>query len=179
MPVPVSFTVARELGLCVAEALATTTGGPPQRVCVPVPGEIADDGCECGQLAVTVPRLFTARQPPTVAFEDAETGQCGMPYLCVDVLVRIMRCAPGPDKRGNPPSCDALEQAALIMEEDRLATRQALGCCLLDMVEHNRNRVIGFLLRASESAGPSGGCVGSQVTATFWVPNCLCPETGS
>lgn len=175
---PLSYTIARELGLCAFDALATTTGGEPQRVCLPVPGEIADDKCDCGQLAVTVPRWFGSRTPPTLAFEDADSAPCGMPYLAVDVLVRIMRCAPTPDSRGNPPSCEALERAALIQHEDAMAVRRGIGCCLAEMAD--QDRIVGFILRATESAGPLGACVGSQVSLTFWVPSCLCPpEPGS
>lgn len=178
MPPPLTvYGIVQDLGECIRQALADSPGGEPQRVCIPVPGQIADDACDCGQLALTVPRRYPSRVFPGEAVDDASQGPCGAPYLAFDVLVSVMRCAPSPDAQGNPPSCDELAQAALIKEADAWIMRQAAGCCLRDM--EDADRIAVWLLRGDQDRGPSGSCVGVDLRLTIGIPHCTCPDSGS
>lgn len=171
------YQIAKTLGECVRLALAETEGGEPGRVCVPVPGQIADDGCDCGQLAVTIPRRYPSTTFPVEANDTAEQGDCGVPYLAFEVLISVMRCAPNPEADGTPPDCGELDRAARIKEEDAWVTRQAVSCCLLEMQQHGHIEL--FVVRGDEDRGPSGGCVGVDLRATVGIGHCMCPPEGS
>lgn len=171
---PASFTVARRIGQCAAAALEETSSGAPDRVCLVVPGEIADDECECGQLAVTVPRLYPSSNFPAPTIDDGRQAPCGIPYLGVDLSVSIMRCVPGPDSKGRPPGCPELEEAARVWHEDATAVRRGVGCCLQAM--EAEGTIVAYVLGATDAAGPRGGCVGSLLRLTVALVHCLCPD---
>lgn len=171
---PLSHQVAVALGECVRAALAGTPAGVPTRVCVPVAGEIAWDACDCGQLAVTTPRLYPSRVFPAESVEDAEQDRCGTPYLGVPYTVSILRCAAGMDDDGNPPTCEQLAADALVWHQDAAAVRRGLGCCLQEL--EAQDRILGWVLGPTTAVGPQGGCVGSETVVTVALPNCLCPE---
>jgi hypothetical protein len=141
----------------VRVALAGTDAGAPARVC-DVPGLLAWDGCDCGLLAVTVDRLYPAAVFPTEAVAGSLTGPCPPPYEVADLTVTVLRCAPGPDRRGNPPSCTALDAAALTWFRDLDAVRGAVAAALIGLRE--TDVVADFTLRDTVPAGPDGGCVG-------------------
>ena len=85
------YVVAQALCACVTAALPNTRGGMVDRVCCAVPGGIAWDACECGQLAISVGDSFYSD-----AFPAPATGQpqnaCGPTYWAAPVTVEL-----GPD----------------------------------------------------------------------------------
>lgn len=156
----VIYNTTLTLKQCLVDALATTSGGLPERICVPVPGQIADDACDCGQLALTVNRTYGSRGFP-IEGGDVPEADCGQPYIVADITVSIKRCAPNPDDNGNPPTCADLAEAARILEEDRYVVRHAVVCCLKTM--RDQDQIAEFQVGTQPTVGPEGGCVGSEL----------------
>ena len=170
-----SFLIVQELGECVAAALADTTAGPPDRICLVVPGTIAWDKCQCGQLALTVNRFYWASSVTLQQQSDfGGSSDCGLPFLVMDVTVSIARCAPTGDVKNElAPSCQELQDAARVWHEDAQAVRLGAGCCLKAM--EDEGDISGFGLIEQKAVGPEGGCVGSDLRVLIGLPNCLCP----
>lgn len=164
-------SVVTGIGECVRVELATTPAGEPDRVCLSVPGQIAWDACDCGQLALSVGQVYGSVVFPTPADGGSESA-CGTPLVVAPITVSITRCVPGPDDLGNPPSCDELLAAALILEQDRYAVRRAVACCLRDMLD---SQVIDYTVGASVTVGPEGLCAGSDTAVLVAFTNCDCP----
>lgn len=164
-------TTVAALVSSVQAALDGTPGGRPERVC-DVPGQLAWDDCQCGLLAVTVGRIYPSTTFPAEAADTQLTSPCPPPYEAVDVTVTVLRCAPTVDSRGNPPSCETLGAAAEIWAWDVEAIRAAVVCCLTGLVFDGT--VENWTLRATDPAGPEGGCVGSTTTLTVGLLSCAC-----
>lgn len=156
---------------CVEAALAGTPGGPVGRVC-DVPGLLAWDDCQCGLLALTVDRVFPSATFPTEAFDEILTAACPPPYEAVDLTVTVLRCAPNMDSRGNPPTCAQLAAAAEVWAFDIEAVRGAIVCCMAGLV--GAGTVEEWTLRATDPAGPEGGCVGADTHVTVGLMACGC-----
>lgn len=167
------YTVVTGIGECVRAQLAGTDAGAPGRLCYPLAGQIADDDCCAGQLAVTVTRFYPSAAPPAEATGDDSQPGCGPPLLVADLTVRVTRCVPVIDDQGNPPSCAGLADSSLTWMADSLAVRQALGCCLQAMVDDGR--VDSFGIGAAAASGPDGGCLASETSLWVARPTCLCP----
>lgn len=140
-----------------------------------VPGDIAWDNCDCGQLVMSENRRYGSRIFATEA-PDLE-AECGEPVLTIDVTLGIQRCLPGPNDNGDPPSCAALNTATLQMLKDKNDIRRTLMCCLTATYDsHNtRPQLIGFIIQAQETTGPTGMCGGSDTNFLVGFPNgCDC-----
>lgn len=163
-PYRLLYDVATALRQEAERRLASTVGGRPDRSCV-VPGAVAWDACECGQLSVSVIQSW-----PAVAFPgDPQTGSatlsaCQAPYLVADLLVQVARCAPNPDGSGSV-SCPALERGALIVAEDGAAIREACFCGL----QFLKDRDDDFIVRGQITVGPEGGCMGVEQRVTIGI----------
>lgn len=160
------------VGLCVAEELDATpeSGGglvanPKMRVCYLVPGNIAWDGCNCGQLALTIQNIFPSVVFPTPAEDDPTTSGCEVTQLAVRALVSITRCVPGPTNTGQPPTCASLLASALEQQGDAYAVRRAVACCLSEM--KRTRRIWDWRIGSSNFVGPEGGCAGSELSFVF------------
>lgn len=160
------------VGAAVRDALAETPNGIPERVCLLVPGDIADDECDCGQLALTIQRRYGSYTFPVEATTDEAAAGCPPPILVGVVTLRLVRCVPVPDDAGNPPSCEAQLAAAVGQDIDVATIRRALVCHLSALAEDER--ILHYTVGASVSSGPGGGCAGSDTTITIGVPNCGC-----
>ena len=160
-----------------AQADLTAAGGRYDRAC-PVPGAIAVDACECGLLAVSVTRTYLTSDFPTEqgaggAAGAAPAGPCAAAFLAADLTVQAMRCAPGPDSQGEPPSCPALAAAAREVTSDAWHVRRAVTCRLQDLLDGGQ--LIDYQVGAQSFMGPEGGCVGSALAVTVAVDNpCDC-----
>lgn len=157
---------------CARAALAATTAGQPARVCVTA-GELAWDECDCGLLSVAVGPLYLSSGLPLHTAGSGPPEDCAPPLLAADVTVTVLRCSPGPDVVGNPPSCTALDASALTWLVDLDAVRTAVRCCLVDLLA--ADTIAGYLMRDSVPLGPQGGCVGWETRASVAWLNCLCP----
>lgn len=158
---------------CVVAALEDTPGGVPKRVCPIVPGSIAWDACECGQLAQTITSVAPTRVFPTPSSELPDE-RCGSPMAVVSVTLSLTRCVASPDDRGNSPRCAALFENAVILEADRAAVRRAVRCCLADMYAASPPQIFAYAIGAANSVGPEGGCAGIELTYQFAIPNECC-----
>jgi hypothetical protein len=168
--IPLSAAViVTGIGMCIVEELEATpeSGGitNKMRVCLLVPGNIAWDSCECGQLALTVQRIYPTRTFPIDASEELVNGGCMLRPLAVQVLVSILRCAPSLQSSGAAPTCDALLRSALEIHGDAYAVRRAVECCLQEL--KNTFQIFSFSVGGTNFVGPDGGCVGSELTFRF------------
>lgn len=157
------------VGECVVDELEATpeSGGVPtkMRVCLLVPGAVAWDGCDCGQLALTIQRTYPTQTFPVDASDLPVIGNCGPFALAVEVLVSLIRCVPGLDATGKSPSCAKLLEAALIQQGDAYAIRRGVECCLRT---YKTNRVIQkYSLGGVNFVGPEGNCGGVEMIFRF------------
>lgn len=166
-----SIAVVTGIAQCVVDELADSLGGIPNRVCALVPGEIAWDNCECGMFAQTITGDVPSNTFPAPAV-DARTGPCGPNLAVYSVTAQLVRCVPGANDNGISPSCDALLQAARVVEDDRVRLRTAITCCLREM--HTAIEIYNFAVGATTSLGPQGLCGGVQITYQFALGNVCC-----
>lgn len=155
----------------VREEIISLGCGDVNRFCPLVPGEIAADECDCGQLAQTIVEVFPSNVFPTPATDTRQTP-CGPQLSVVSVSVSLFRCVPGPNDNGTPPSCDALLNSAIVMECDRQAVRTAVACYLQEL--RDTYQIHDFAIGSATSVGPDGGCAGVQMTYQFAVSNICC-----
>ena len=167
------FTAVTAVTECVRLELAATDAGAPERVCLLVPGAIAWDKCDCGQLAATITKFYWSSAWPNQATNPDPRGQCEVPYLVADVRISILRCAPQGLVRGEPPTCDQLLAAARVWDDDAQAVRNGVGCCLTAM-KRNDPELFEFALREQTSVGPQGACVGSELNLSIGIASALC-----
>jgi hypothetical protein len=160
------------MGAAIMEALADTAAGAPERGCLIVPGAIAADGCDCGQLALSVARKYPSYSFPTEAIVDEADAGCPPPILAAVVTVSLLRCIPGIDDDGTPPSCAELQAAAIVQDIDDATIRRALACYLHGLAD--QGRIIGYVIGATVANGPQGNCGGSDTTVTIGINNCGC-----
>lgn len=161
----VIFDRAEELLGCVESAIEEAGLPGFCRVCV-VPGEIADDECEAGLLAITTTDIFPSNIFPSESTEDlSPQSVCGAGMMVADWTLRLMRCAPIPKGlQAKAPSCEELREAALLWHKDAYHTRYALLCCLRDMRQNYiTSRLIDYRLGRVTASGPAGACVGFDI----------------
>jgi hypothetical protein len=142
---------------CVYDALGDTVAGYPNRFCPLVPGEIAWDECDCGQLAGTINDIFPAGNFPAAANDTPQT-KCGPPLIVVSATLSLVRCVPTVNNNGKPPECAKLLESAVTLEIDRFTARRALRCCLNGM--YSRLEIANFSIGGASAVGPEGMCAG-------------------
>jgi hypothetical protein len=142
---------------CVYDALGDTAAGFPNRFCPLVPGEVAWDDCQCGQLAGTIIDVYYSTNFPAAANDTPQT-KCGPPLVAVAASLSLTRCVPVPNNNGDAPSCDKLLEAAVTLEIDRFTARTALRCCLKTM--YTQMQIANFTIGNSTVVGPEGMCAG-------------------
>jgi hypothetical protein len=169
------YDVAERLRSCAMERLALTVSGPPERSCV-VPGQIAWDGCDCGQLAVSIVRTFPSANFPTQAgFAGFQFNANCVPLIVADMLVQVVRCVPTPRGKDTTVPCDDLAKAARAMEADAYAVRVGVQCCLNELENDPTSFVSHWVINEQARIGPEGGCAGSELRLTVGViDRCPC-----
>lgn len=167
-------TIVTGIGVCVIEGLDQTPAGAPDRQCLLVPTQtIPWDNCDCGgQVALAIQSVYGSQKFPIPADATRDWAPCGPPWQVVQVLVSVVRCVPTMDDQGQPPSCEAELAAALTLEHDRMAVRQALACCLEQL--RAQARIGGWALNPSITVGELGGCAGVETTVLLSIRSCLC-----
>lgn len=163
--------VVTGVGQCVYEALVESPGGQPDRYCVLVPGQIAWDDCQCGQLAQSIGDDFPSSVFPIQA-TDLRQQPCGPGLMVVQVTLSLTRCIPIPGDNGRAPRCDKLFTAAEILMWDRWLTRSAVTCCLMGV--RRDNRLLEFAIGATSPVGPEGQCAGFEMTYTLGFGGVCC-----
>lgn len=162
------FNTSKDLLGCILTALEDAGLPIPCRVCV-VPGEIAWDDCNAGQLVVSTVREFQSETFPLEALERGVNSSCGLPYLVAELRFSLLRCAPIPQKMSITVPCESLEDTSLLLHKDAFWMRKALSCCLLDL---KRTYVIlDYIVGSTDRVGPDGGCVGNEITVLLGLVN--------
>lgn len=154
------FDIASILVSGIHAALAGTLGGQPDRACV-VPGAIAWDQCDCGQLAISSSRWFYSENFPIETGPGTQTTPCMMPYLVGEFVIQLIRCMPSPQGRDTFVACSRLSAAARILIEDAyvvLATTRDILCVL-----RSNDTIVEFTFGEQTSVGPEGGCGGTEL----------------
>lgn len=166
-------TVVTGTGIAIRDELIATGGGAVDRVDLMVPGDIAWDGCDCGQLAQSVSQVFPSNTFPSSAAEQAVTP-CGAKFLVATVTASVVRCITGLGDSNSElaPTSAALLADALVLEADRAAIRKAVACYLKGL--RDQYDIWDFAVGAVASAGPQGNCGGVQLTYQFSVSNDTC-----
>lgn len=165
------------ISACIIDALAQTPAGAPDRQCLLVPTQsIPWDNCDCGgQIATAIQSVYGSSRFPTPADATRDWSPCGPAWQVAQVLVSVVRCVPTMDDQGQPPSCPAELAAALTLEDDRTAIRQALACCLTNLKD---TAVIGaWAMNPTVTVGELGGCAGVETTFLIGARSCLCGTT--
>lgn len=159
------FNVAEEIRECVCRALTDEgTCGCPCKNCVII-GEPANVGCcDGGQLSVSLERLYIHGNFPQ---PDNSPALCFSP-LAADYKVTLLRCAPTVKDDGTLPSCPELSDSALSVLTDLYVVERALICCLAAA-----KRMRKFVMRDARTIGPSGGCVGFELSLTIEIEDTL------
>jgi hypothetical protein len=80
------------------------------------------------------------------------------------------------DQDGAPPDCAAELAAAVILENDRTAVRQAIACCLAYQNGLTPWWVSEWAIGGSVTVGELGGCAGVETEFFVGVQSCLCPN---
>ena len=161
--------VAQELLDCAALALDTTAAGRPPRICLYPGAEPTWDACDCGMLALHVPRNYPSDRFPDqkVAPPFKPGAGCSIPFTVVEYVVTVLRCVPGNDN-DRPPSCDRLNASMATQLDDRQAVLWGVQCCL-----ESRTHMISDQL----AVGEQGGCAGSELHVFVAFSNCKpCPD---
>lgn len=148
---------------------ATGVDGAPARVVLQT-GEVPEDLCDCGLLAVSVLRSYRSAAPPAetggvVAGSSGAASPCVPPYAVAELAVRVVRCAPGPDAAGRPPTPAALAAAARQVESDAYEVE----CATLTALEALDSDLAGWTVTTQQRVGPAGACAGSELRAVVWV----------
>jgi hypothetical protein len=166
------------VGVCVIDGLAQTPAGAPDRQCLLVPTQtIPWDNCDCGgQIALAIQNVYGSARFPTPADATRDWSPCGPAWQVAQVMLSVVRCVPTMDDQGQPPACSAELAAALILEADRTAVRQALACCLTDLKD-TAGTIGAWALNPSVTVGELGGCAGVETTFLIGVRSCLCGTT--
>jgi hypothetical protein len=124
-----------------------------------VPGSIAWDDCNCGLLATTVGTSYPSDEFPTE--QVGITGNCEAAWEVVEIIVQIVRCAPGPTgATATPPTVKALSSSASQVDKDGNQMTAAVGLVLCQMKD--AFDISDFLVTRRIPQGPQGGCVGSE-----------------
>jgi hypothetical protein len=147
-------------------ALAGTTGGQPDRACV-VPGAIAWDQCDCGQLAVSSSRWFYSENFPQETGPGTQSTPCMMPYLVGEVVIQLIRCMPSPQGRNLFVPCDELSRAARTLTEDAYVVLETTRTLLCEL--KSDDVIVDFTFGEETSVGPEGGCGGVELRAFIGV----------
>jgi hypothetical protein len=177
MPLDVwtAAAVVTGVGVCIVNELNATpeSGGVPpgMRIIYLTPGNVAWDGCECGQLAQSIQVDYISNQFPVDTSQQPRQGVgCNLGPLAYQVLVSLTRCVPGMTGTvgaAKPPTPAKLIEAALIMEGDAWAVRTAVECCLVTMKHARPPQIFDFRIGQVQRVGPEGGCAGIEMQYWF------------
>ena len=157
------------VGMCVVEELTNTpeTGALPQRIVLMTPGEIAWDGCDCGQFAQSLQADYPSGIFPQDTSQQTLRGAgCNDPPLAYQVLASIARCVSGltGGVRPKSPAVSDLLTDALRAEADAFALRTGVECCLADY--KRQRRITDFRVGRVDKTGPEGNCM--AVIMQYW-----------
>jgi hypothetical protein len=162
---------------CATTVLATASvalsglGRPVTRVFFQPGAEVADDGCECGELAFFVLNRDVGRGLFTAA--QGQVQNCDPTVRFMSMGLRLMRCVPGVDEAGRPPMPAKLTASARDLEADSFVVWDAVQCALRGM--EDTFTIAAFIINEQMSVGPLGDCVGTELHFQVgWYRDCAC-----
>lgn len=136
-----------------------SSGGLVKRQVITL-GEVAWDNCQCGQLALTITRIYLSQQFP----QDASRQQpCPTGAFVADCSLSIVRCVPGPDQNGNPPKSSELLTAAGIELQDAYFVWTTTECILKRLTDALPYGLTDYVVIDQVPLGPLGGCAGTEL----------------
>lgn len=156
----------------LAAALAATTEKVSHVIFTPG-AQPADDWCQCGQLNAWVTRSYRTRVFPN---DDAGVvTNCDDFKIVFDCRIRLVRCLPGLDQNGKPPSDAKQTQAALLQAQDAWTVWGTLSCILEELAATNVTIIADWQVYEQVPVGPLGDCGGTETGFRFsLIPQC-CP----
>lgn len=199
MSVTTLTEVVQHVKTCMCSALIETaveiegqpgcpcrTGAVPSAnptICCPDKG--CDDNGDVGQMTVHVARVYRSSTFPV---PDTGNLSCkeGPKTLVAEIVVRLVRCVPIPDKDGKLPTMDRQEAAAEIQFIDMMTLEQAVACCIPTMA--GRRNPLKVAVLSHSSIGPTGlngpnglgaNCAGSELHLAVDVGAVCCSEEPS
>lgn len=183
---PGFVNVVTGVGGCVIGALEQTPAGAPCRQCLLLPTtQIPWDNCgpcvptaACphpGQVALAIREVYGSKTFPQPA-NGVSWRKCQHYYDIARVVVSVTRCVPTMDQVGKPPTCADELTAAVILEQDRTAVRQAIACCLIEANRASPWLVNEWMIGTSMTVGELGGCAGVETEFFVGTQSCLCPN---
>lgn len=156
-----AYQVATHVLEDVTAALANGSTSPPTRAGI-VPGTIAWDNCEtCGQLAVSMSRIYLSDDFPGDAGNLSQNPQQAA-WLVAEFACQLIRCAPVGDSQGNPPTMSQLDESAQTVMADCSTILAAVLLSLCTMAAGDL--IVDYAMRSAQIQGPAGACVGSEVS---------------
>jgi hypothetical protein len=165
------FVAVTGIAECIAQALADHevdgTLGRPGRVGVTPGAEVPWDGCECGQLALAFQHgPYPSNIFPTEISEDTRPLGCFTGSSAVRVIASLIRCQyhPAMATDGTPPSIEVQTAAARLQQIEQFYMRNAIICCLHDMLESN---LLDDSRIGASDYQVNGDC--GQVSIIFWI----------
>lgn len=170
---------------CVTGALDQTPDGVPCRQVIVPSAQIAWDNCgpcvstgDCGhpgQVAMAVLGVYGSEIFPS-PMATKTWSKCGPRYSVARILISVTRCLPGMAEDGSPPSAADELAAAITLENDRTAVRQALACCLASARATTPQYVSEYIIGETATYPESGNCGGSSTEILVGIrTDCLCP----
>lgn len=149
----------------------TTLGVTLNRVCV-VPGQIAWDECECGQLVVSLYRMWWSNDFPEEATSETH---CNESLLCGQFTFAYQTCAPNPIGNAIAPTCEALDTSAQTVMAAAWQMFTTLTCETQALADNYQ--IMGRKLNSIYPKGPDGGCVGAEVQVSVAIRPGFGPTT--
>jgi hypothetical protein len=170
------------IGACVVAGLDQTPAGAPCRQCLLLPtATIPWDGCSCdcpspGQFAQAITQVGAMDATFSGGDTAGDWHKCDPSFTYVKVLLSVVRCVPVMDERGTPPGCADELAAAVTLENDRTALRQALACCINSLIVPPYP-VRMFNIGPTMTVGEQGGCAGTETVYTLALAKpCICEQ---
>lgn len=160
------YTVAAGLRDTVYAALSTQ----PARYGV-VPGAIAWDAGDCGLLAVSVAAVQPSNDFPVP--ETTSLGNCTPALEVAEVVIQILRCAPGIGEASDQlgalaPPTDDLEASALLVATDAHEMMVSVLGYLNGLRQDSS--IYDYVAGGAQVMGPEGGVVGNEMRVQVGLP---------
>lgn len=152
------------------DAVSSGLSNPVSRACV-VPGAIAWDAGECGLLAVSLAQVNPSNEFPIT--ESVPLGNCTPALEVAEIVLQVMRCAPGIGEASDQlgalaPPCEDLDASAQVTTQDAHEILVAVTNYLNGL--RYGVTVIDWLPGSIVTVGPEGGVVGNEMRVMVGLP---------
>lgn len=154
----------------IVDAVNTALSNPVARACV-VPGAIAWDAGECGLLAVSLVQVNPSNEFPVT--ETTSLGNCTPALEVAEIVLQVMRCAPGIGEASDQlgalaPACEDLDASAQVTTTDAHEILVAVTTYMNGL--RYGVTVIDWAPGSVVTMGPEGGVVGNEMRLMAGLP---------